>query len=280
MRGRGIPISLRGVGGIYGRSKPKRRDSEVSSELKVRSPEPLLNDAAGSLKELQQKIGVVFRNTELLQRAFIHRSYRNENKGADLEHNERLEFLGDKVFGMALAQFLFRKLPDAPEGMMTVIFATMGGNNMQAQIAEELNLDKFLLMSRGERKDFDARKRSRIFIMAGAFEALIGAIFLDRGPGMVELFLQNTLFPRLAKVVAERQYLTPKVYLQEVAQAKLGITPHYEVLSDKGPDHNKVFEIAAICGDRRIGQGIGSSKALAETEAARDALQKEFQITL
>jgi len=280
MRGRGIPMSLRGVGGIYGRSKPNRRDPEAQSELKVRTPEPLLDDTAGSLKELQQKIGVVFRNIELLRQAFVHRSYLNERQGADLKHNERLEFLGDKVFGMALAQFLFRKLPDSPEGKMTAIFGIMAGNEMQAKIAEELNLDRFILMSRGERKDFDARKRSRIFIMSNVFEALIGAIFLDRGPGMVELFLQNTLFPRLAKVVTERQYLTPKGYLQEVAQANLSITPHYEVLSEKGPDHNKVFEIAAVCGDRHIGQGTGSSKALAETEAARDALQKEFRIVL
>jgi len=283
MRGRGVPSILRGRGGLHG-SQWRKREGNSPSSLPVGSipvidhSEDVDDVKSSRLKEIQNRIGIVFRDEKILQQAFVHRSFLNENQSLDLEHNERLEFLGDKVFGMALGAFLYRKLPDVPEGKMTQIFGFMSSAEMHTQIAEELGLGEFLLLSRGERREFDSGNRARIFIIANTLEALIGAIYLDRGPGMVELFLQNTIFPRLEKVIAGRLYLDSKSYLQETVQELRGITPTYEVVTEKGPDHNRHFKVVVVCGDRRIGEGTGPSKRLAEAEAARDALLKEFKI--
>lgn len=232
------------------------------------------------LTELQNRTGIIFRNPAVLQEAFIHRSYLNENRGIDLKHNERLEFLGDAVLEMAITQFLLKTLPDAPERKLTSIRSAMVNWKILSQIAEEFQLGDYLFMSCGERLEFDAGKRSRMVILANTFEALLGAIYTDRGPGMVELFLTSALFPRLKDIVEQQRYIDPKSCLQKLSQGKWGQTPTYQMLKAYGPDHDKHFVMAVYCGDHYVGEGTGPSKAEAEMEAARDALRNEFQVTL
>ena len=232
------------------------------------------------LNELQQGIGITIRDVMLLEQAFVHRSLLNENSRPSIESNERLEFLGDKVLGIVLAHYLYRILPDAPEGKMTSIFGVMASAQMLSKAAEDLGLAEFVLLGEGEKKDFDARKRSRLVIMANTLEALVGAIYLDRGMGTAEIFLDSCLLPRLKEVIAKQQYLDPKGFFQDLAQKHLKISPRYEALSEDGPAHQKVFAVQVFLGGRCVGQGGGPTKQLAEVEAAKDALKREFQVTL
>ncbi len=232
------------------------------------------------LKAIQEIIGITFRNPALLEQVFIHRSYLNEVRRSDLRHNERLEFLGDKVLGLALSKFLFQKLPDTPEGRLTDIFGVMASGRMLTDVSESLGLDKFLFMSKGEKKDFDARNRSRIPIMENVFEALIAAIYLDRGLGMVELFLQEALFPKLDMVISKQLYFDAKSYLQNEYQNQYGITLHYKVLEVQGEAHNCSFAVAVFSEDTQLATGNGRSRKSAEIDAAHNALESEFQIIL
>jgi len=232
------------------------------------------------LQEIQDKIGVVFRDPRLLDQAFVHRSYLNETRRNDLQHNERLEFLGDAVLELALSHHLFVKLPDAPEGKMTPIRSALVSAKMLSFIATELELQKYLFLSKGERKALEAGERSGPIILANTFEALLGAIFLDRGLGVAEIFLDSCLFPKLKEIVAKRMYLDPKSCLQDLAQTRWKATPAYQVTKEEGPAHGKQFDVAVYVDERCLGQGTGASKALAEVAAARDALQKEFQVVL
>ena len=232
------------------------------------------------LKEVQDKLGVVFKRPDLLELAFTHRSYLNETVRTDLQHNERLEFLGDAVLELAITAYLYRRLPDTPEGKMTGIRSALVSGKSLSGIAEELGFDKFLLLSRGERKTFDNHDRGRVYIMANTFEAVLGAIYLDRGIGIVEIFLGSCFFPRLQKVITEQLDLDPKSCLQDVAQSTWRITPFYRLVIEEGPAHNRRFVSAVYIGEENVGEGEGKSKAEAEVEAARDALQKKFNITL
>jgi len=283
MRGKGVPASLRGVGGMHGNQGEKGKGKKVlppAQTVRLISQEATVEVEPGDLQGFQKRIGIIFRNQKLLQRAFVHRSYLNENPRADLENNERLEFLGDKVLGFALGQYLFRRLPDAPEGKMTAIFGHLASADTLQQIGEELGIDKLILLSRGEKQDVDARKRSRRFILADTVEALIGAIYLDHGAGMVEIFLDSFLFPKLKDVIEKWKYLDPKSYFQDQAQAAVGITPHYRVLEESGPHHDRRFLVGVFVENRCAGQGSGVNKKKAESEAARDALKKDFGIEL
>jgi ribonuclease-3 len=232
------------------------------------------------IRELQNRIGVVFRNLELYERAFTHRSYLNENRNLGLRHNELLEFRGDSALEESITEFLMLKLPDAPEGMLTNVRGAMVNWRILAQISEELELGKFLFMSRGERAAFDARERSRGVILANTFEALVGAIRMDRGPGIVDLFLDQFLFGRLKQIIDEQRYLDPKSCLQELAQEKWGTTPRYRIISVQGPDHDVTFTTEVVCGERQIGKGAGGSRVDAEMEAADNALREQFQVSL
>lgn len=232
------------------------------------------------LVEIQEKLGVIFRNVELLETAFTHRSFLNENRNTGLKHNERLEFLGDNVLGLATAQFLYKTLPDTPEGVLTDIQSVMVSGKMLTEISESLGIDKFVLMSRGEKSEFDNRARSRIAIMEDVFEAILGAIYLDRGIGIVELFLETTLFPKLKDVISRRLHYTPKSVLQENAQKAMSITPHYVVKKTVGGQHNPTFFVAVYAGEKQLAVGEGKSKKLAEIDAVYKALESEFQIVL
>ncbi len=219
---------------------------------------------------LEQKIGVVFKNKDFLKESLTHRSYLNENPKWGLPHNERLEFLGDAVLELASTEALFNRFPDLPEGDLTSIRAALVNYQMLAVVAKEINLDEFILLSRGEAKDTG---KAREVILANAFEALLGAIYLDAGYAVSQKFVEKFVMNHLEEVMKNKLYKDPKSLFQEIIQEKMKITPEYKVLSEKGPDHAKIFTVGVYCGDKLTAQGEGSSKQEAEVEAARNALK-------
>lgn len=230
------------------------------------------------LAELQRRIGIAFRDPRLLEQALTHRSYLNENRnGRITRHNEVLEFLGDAVLELAVTDKLVRMFPDLQEGKLTSYRSALINTRRLSAIAQELGLEPFLLMSRGEARDTG---RARHYILGCAFEAIVGALYLDRGQGVAELFLADVLFGNIQEVVMKRQYLDAKSHLQELAQERLHVTPHYEVLEERGPDHDKWFRIGCYFHMRLVSEGTGGSKREAEDAAARAALQKEYGVTL
>ena len=222
------------------------------------------------ISPLEAKIGVSFSNKDLLEQAFVHRSYLNENPGFRLSHNERLEFLGDAVLELAVTEALYERFPDKPEGELTSLRAALVNSQMLSTAATDLGLNGFLLLSRGEAKDTG---RARQFILANAFEALIGALYLDRGYAEACRFIGRALMPRLEEVLSKQLYRDPKSAFQEAAQERAGITPTYEVLREWGPDHNKHFVVGVYLGRQLVAEGEGPSKQVAEVEAARLALE-------
>lgn len=216
------------------------------------------------------KIGVYFKNEDLLKQAFTHRSFLNENPDWPIPHNERLEFLGDAVLELIVSEFLFEKFPEKPEGELTSLRAALVNADMLAEIAEDLGLNDFILLSRGEARDFG---RGRLYILANTYEAIIGAIYLDRGYKITADFVKKNLLPKIEKVLANGLYKDPKSFFQEKAQEIAKTTPIYKVLEEWGPDHEKQFRIGVYLGDELIAEGEGPSKQIAEQEAARLALR-------
>ena len=219
---------------------------------------------------LEQKIGVVFKNKDFLKESLTHRSYLNENPKWGLPHNERLEFLGDAVLELASTEALFNRFPDLPEGDLTSIRAALVNYQILAVVAKEIDLDEFILLSRGEAKDTG---KAREVILANAFEALLGAIYLDSGYAVSQKFVEKFVMNHLEEVMKNKLYKDPKSLFQEIIQEKMKITPEYKVLSERGPDHAKIFTVGVYCDDKLTAQGEGSSKQEAEVEAARNALQ-------
>ena len=232
-------------------------------------------DSTVDLKKLESTIGVEFRNKDLLEQALVHRSYLNENPSFRLGHNERLEFLGDAVLELIITEALYRAYPDKPEGELTSLRAALVNSIMLSSVGVELNLNEFLRLSRGEAKDVG---RARQFILANAFEALVGAVYLDQGYNSAQRLVERMLLPRIEQVLSERLYKDPKSLFQEEAQERVGITPTYEVLREWGPDHDKHFVVGVYLGPDLVAEGEGSSKQTAEVEAARLALvAKQWQ---
>jgi ribonuclease-3 len=223
-----------------------------------------------NLEGLEKKIDIVFKNKDFLKEALTHRSYLNENPEWGVPHNERLEFLGDAVLELAATEGLFNRFPDLPEGDLTSIRAALVNYQMLASIAREIRLDVFILLSRGEAKDTG---KAREVILANAFEALLGAVYLDAGYVVVKNFIEKTIISHLDDVMKNKLYKDPKSLFQEIIQEKFRITPGYEVLSEEGPDHAKIFTVGVYCGDKLMAKGSGLSKQEAEVEAARNALQ-------
>ena len=221
------------------------------------------------LDKLETKIKVKFKDRSLLQSALTHRSYLNENRRWPLAHNERLEFLGDAVLELITTEYLYRNFPN-PEGDLTNLRSALVNYKMLSEIASRLELDKYILLSRGEAKDTG---RARQVILANAFEALIGAIYLDAGLDQTVNFIHEFVVNQLAAIVAGGEILDPKSKFQELAQEKLGVTPHYKVLAEWGPDHNKNFEVGVFINDRQVAKGVGSSKQEAEISAAENGLK-------
>ena len=221
-----------------------------------------------NLEEFAKKIGVDFQDKDLLTQIFVHRSYLNENPGFKLDHNERLEFLGDAVLELVVTENLYRNLPN-PEGELTNLRSALVRGQTLSDIAGSLNMNGYLFLSRGEKK---SEGKARQLILANAFEALIGGIYLDQGYDAAKKFIETYLLNRLQSVIEQKTYLDPKSHLQELAQAETSITPTYRVTDESGPDHAKSFVVGCFLNDKKIGEGTGSSKQTAESSAAADAL--------
>jgi len=222
------------------------------------------------LKKLEEKIGLRFKDKNLFLEALTHRSYLNENPEWPTPHNERLEFLGDAVLELAVTEELFNLFPEEDEGKLTSLRAALVNYQILSRIAaESIQLEDFVLLSRGEAKDTG---RARDVILANAIESLLGAIYLDAGyvasKGFVKAFVMN----RLEEVIKTEAYKDPKSSLQEIAQAEQKVTPVYKIMEERGPDHAKVFVSGVYLGEKLVATGEGASKQDAEVEAARKAL--------
>jgi len=221
---------------------------------------------------LEQKLGINFKNKDLLKEALAHRSYLNENPSWNLSHNERLEFLGDAVLELAVTENLFNRYPQYPEGHLTSLRAALVNYQAVAKVARDLNLENFILLSRGEAKDVG---RAREVILANTMEALIGAIYLDNSYQEAKKIIEQFVIkPNLEKIIEDGLYKDPKSHLQEIVQEKLKLTPTYQILEEWGPDHKKIFRMGVYFGEKLITEGEGYSKQEAEIEAARNALEE------
>jgi ribonuclease-3 len=219
---------------------------------------------------LEEMIKIKFNNQDYLVTALTHRSYINEHPDVALGHNERLEFLGDAVLELVVTEYLYTTYEN-PEGDLTNWRASLVNAVMLSKLAQEIGLEEYLLLSRGEAKDKGSKARQ--YILANAFEALIGAIYLDQGIDRVREFVATHLLVRLPHIIEYKLYLDPKSRFQEAVQDKLGITPTYKVLSEFGPDHAKVFKVGVFIGDEMVAEGEGTSKQEAQVKAAENALE-------
>jgi ribonuclease-3 len=223
------------------------------------------------LEQLEQTLGVTFHNTDTLRQALVHRSYLNEHPDFALGQNERLEFLGDAVLELVVTESLFLHYEN-PEGELTNWRAALVNADMLADICDTLGVETSLYLSRGESKDKDSKARR--YILANAFEAIIGAIYLDQGWEAAKGFIERTVLNKLPGVLAHQLYIDPKSRFQEAAQEKHGVTPSYKVLSEEGPDHAKRFEVGVYLGKEFVASGVGTSKHEAQVAAALAGIQK------
>ena len=223
------------------------------------------------ISKLEKNIEVEFNNKNLLLQALTHRSYINENPKWHLDHNERLEFLGDAVLELVVTEYLYKNYPN-PEGEMKNWRASLVNANMLAKLSSEFDLNDFILLSRGESKDTG---RARQYILANAYEAVIGAIYLDSGYESAKGFINKYVLKELADIIENKTYRDAKSLFQERAQEKVGITPTYEVLEEWGPDHARNFKVGVFIEKEMAGQGEGPSKQEAQQVAAEDALKKK-----
>ncbi len=221
-------------------------------------------------KQIEEIIGVSFDDPSLLQTAYTHRSYINEHKRAKLEHNERMEFLGDAVLELVVTDYLYRNYPN-PEGDLTAWRSALVKTESLAELAEKLELGQFLLMSRGEAK---TGGRSRQALLANLVEATIGAIYLEKGYDAAKEFIEINLVTNLEEIIKTGSYIDAKSHFQELAQESHGTTPSYKVISENGPDHDKTFLMAVYLGTKKYGEGEGSSKQSAQQAAALSGLEK------
>ena len=225
-----------------------------------------------NFKTFEEAAGIAFNDVELLRQAFTHRSYLNEHRGEVRGHNERLEFLGDAVLELVSTYFLYQKFPDRPEGDLTAFRAALVNAVTCAEVAQELGMNDYLLLSRGEAKDTG---RARGVLLANAFEALVGALYIDQGYEAAEKFIHTFLLPKIDGIVQNRLWQDAKSTLQEKAQEHEGATPTYAVLKEMGPDHDKHFLVGVYVKDALLAEGEGKSKQEAEQTAARAALEKK-----
>lgn len=222
-----------------------------------------------NLDEFESELKLQFKDRSLLERAFIHRSYLNEHPNLGLEHNERLEFLGDAVLELVVTDHLYSNYPN-PEGDLTNWRSALVKTESLSEVAAKLDFDRYLQLSRGEAK---GNARSRALIHANCVEALIGAIYLDQGYDEAKRFVSEHIVSRLKAILDEGSWVDPKSRFQELAQEREGHTPHYKVLEESGPDHDKVFEVGVYVSQKLCGKGKGSSKQAAQQQAAANALK-------
>lgn len=223
----------------------------------------------------REKLGFEYKNIDYLVTALTHRSYVNEHKKSVSEHNERLEFLGDAVLELVVTDYLFRNFPD-PEGTLTSWRAALVRTESIGEAGDALGYEPLLRMSRGEK---NGSRRARQQILANAFEAVIGSIYLERGYADAEVFISKHILSKLDGILKSGSWRDPKSHLQEVSQRIDNQTPQYRVLEEVGPDHDKTFTLGVFVGDKLMGQGVGPSKQQAQQQAARAAIENYSQRT-
>ncbi|MCK8816924.1 ribonuclease III [Natroniella sulfidigena] len=223
------------------------------------------------VKKLEQEIEVEFENEELLKRALTHKSYSNENRNQNLKNNERLEFLGDAILDLVISEYIFDKYSEHPEGELAKIRSVVVSAPVLAEKSKEINLGNYLLLGKGE-EITGGRKRDSI--LADAFEALVGSIYLDQGLETVRKFILELLTADIMTVEAGEHIQDYKTLLQELIQQNSNSRPEYSVVKEEGPDHNKEFTVQVIFEDEVLGVGIGSSKKEAQQKAAKNAIKK------
>lgn len=222
-----------------------------------------------NLDKLERIVGASFTEKGLLLSAVTHRSYLNEHREATQDHNERLEFLGDAVLELVVTDYLFKKYPEKPEGELTAVRAALVNTVSLSESAQKMGLNEFLLMSKGEAKDTG---RARQYILANAFEAVIGALYLDLGYEEARRFIGDQLFQKTDRIVEKRLWQDAKSRFQELSQDKMSITPTYELLSQEGPDHDRMFTVGVYLRNEKVAEGQGRSKQEAEQDAAEKAI--------
>ncbi|MFA5791813.1 MAG: ribonuclease III [Candidatus Paceibacterota bacterium] len=220
--------------------------------------------------DFEKKIKVTFKDKNLLKQAFTHRSYINENLDVRLSHNERLEFLGDAVLELIVTDFLYKKYSQYTEGELTALRSALVNAIIISEIALEIGMNDYLLLSKGEAKD---NGKARQYILANTFEAFIGAMYLDQGYNIVDKFVTKTLLHKTEEIVNKKLWRDAKSLVQEKAQEFVLCTPAYKVLKESGPDHDKHFTVGIYFGKDLIAEGKGKSKQEAEQKAAENALK-------
>jgi ribonuclease-3 len=222
------------------------------------------------LKNLEKILKIKFKDISLLDTAVTHRSYLNENADGAKTNNERLEFLGDAVLELITSEYLFSEYPDREEGDLTSFRAATVRTTTLAETSRELGFGKYLKMSKGEE---ESGGKDKDYLLANLFEAILGAIYLDKGYSACKEYIYRVLIPKVGKIVEERLDIDPKTKLQELTQSMFKETPMYEVIKEEGPDHDKLFTVQAKIASKDLGIGQGTSKQKAEEEAARESLQ-------
>lgn len=228
------------------------------------------------MTKLEKILGVKFDNYDLITEAITHRSYLNEHPDFKLDHNERLEFLGDAVLELVVTEYLYKNFPN-PEGDMTNWRASLVNGDALAEVGKAMAIEDFILMSKGESKDKNSKARQ--YILANAMEAIIGAIYLELGLATARKFITKNIVSRLSEILKNRLYIDPKSSFQEKAQEKMSITPNYKVLSSYGPDHAKIFKVGAYLDKELVASGDGLSKQEAQIKAAQAALEAKGWIS-
>jgi len=231
---------------------------------------PMFSFSMKDFSLLENKLGLSFKNKDLLAQAFVHRSFLNENPKFSIGHNERLEFLGDAVIEHIVTEYLYTKYPDKNEGEMTSWRAALVNAKMLAKMAQNIGFNDFLLLSQGEEKE---EGKARQYILANTLEAFVGSLYIDQGLLPCKGFIEKYLLPELPEIIQNGLYKDAKSRFQEEMQEEVSITPTYSVLEESGPDHVKKFIIGVFLADKLIAEGEGSSKQEAEEAAAKKALE-------
>lgn len=214
-------------------------------------------------------LGGPFNNIDLLVTAFTHRSYVNEHRKTVKEHNERLEFLGDAVLELVSTEYLYNNFDD-PEGTLTNWRSSLVRTESIGAAANRYEFEPLLRLSRGEKRGTD---RARAQILANCYEAVVGALYLDQGYDAAKKFITESLLVTFEEILTTGSWMDPKSNLQEVVQSKEGFTPQYKVLSEEGPDHDKIFTVGVYVDGKSLGEGQGPSKQAAQVAAAETALK-------
>lgn len=216
------------------------------------------------------RLGVKFNDIQLLITAFTHRSYVNEHKKSVKEHNERMEFLGDAVLELVVTEYLYKNHTD-PEGTLTSWRSALVRTESISAAGAKFEFEPLLRLSRGEKR---GSSRARAQILANCYEAVIGAIYLDQGYDSAKVFIENSVLATFNDILSSGSWMDPKSNLQEIVQSKEGFTPVYKVLSEEGPDHEKIFQVGVFVDGVMCGEGSGPSKQSGQVASAEDALKK------